>query len=87
MHACIICLAVLSSLLNLTWVVTSETNGDESTEDDSTESPTDAMDLQENGGNTFAQWNRRGCGHLNTVETEDKLLLVILSVLKLVFIW
>lgn len=60
MDACIICRAVLSSLLNLIRGATLEIDGGESTKDDSAESPAVAMDLQEKGGNSFAQWTTRG---------------------------
>lgn len=50
MHACIICLAVLSSLLNLIWGTSSVIGVEGTLEADSTDFPTVVIVLLGNGG-------------------------------------
>lgn len=60
MLACIMCLAVLSSLLNLMQGATTETDADVSCEADSSEFPTVVMHLMGKGGSTAAHLTNCG---------------------------
>ena len=88
MLACIICLAVLSGLLNLMRGATSEIDADASFEADSTEFPTVVMHLLEKGGNTAARLSNCREWHLSNINAEGKPLLDIVDFsVWLVFVW
>lgn len=75
MRACIMWLAVLSSLLNLILGVTSGIDAEESCEADSTVFSTVVMHLLVKGGSTAAQCNKPGLELLLDTDTEGMPLL------------